>query len=103
MSKKDFLSEIEEMLPEKMVVEAKKEAQKEILRIRLSEIRRKRGVRQKNLKRFSQSGVSKLEARKDMKISTLIDYLDEIGMDLEIKAIPKEAHSEADEIILVRT
>jgi hypothetical protein len=41
------------------------------------------------MKAFSQTAVSKLERRKDMKLSTLIEYLDEIGMGLEIRAYRK--------------
>lgn len=38
---------------------------------------------------FSQSSISKIEGRKDIKISTLIDYLDNLGMGLEIRAYSK--------------
>lgn len=84
--KKDFVDELSSMLSVKRVEQVKREAQKEIFKIRLSELRRKIGVRQEDIKTFSQSGISKLENRKDMKISTLIEYLQSIGMGVEIKA-----------------
>jgi hypothetical protein len=35
--------------------------------------------------------ISKLDNRKDIRISTLIDYLDNLGMGLEITAYPKNS------------
>jgi hypothetical protein len=85
----DFVDELAAAMPAERVERAKKEAEKEIFRIRLAELRKKMGVRQEDIKTFTQSGISKLEARKDMKVSTLIEYLDSIGMGIEIKAYPK--------------
>jgi len=55
------------------------------------------------MKAFSQAGVSKLEKRKDMKISTLIEYLEGIGMGMEIRVYPKNGNSqeEAETILKV--
>ena len=87
--KEDFTDELAAMLPPERVKRAKKEAEKEIFQIRLSELRKKMGIRQEDVEAFSQSSISKLESRKDMKVSTLIEYLDKIGMGVEIKAYPK--------------
>jgi transcriptional regulator with XRE-family HTH domain len=89
MNDKDFSTEMAEMLPPERVARARKEAEKEILKIRLSELRKKLGIRQKDIKTFSQSSISKLEARKDLKISTLIEYLENLGLGVEIKAYQK--------------
>lgn len=62
---------------------------REILAIRLADLRERQGVKQSELKTFSQTAVSKLERRKDMKISTLIEYLEDIGMGLEIRVYSK--------------
>ena len=51
---------------------------------------------------FTQSSVSKIEKRKDIKISTLIDYLDSLGMGLEIITYPKMAVSKKQEKILLK-
>ncbi|MDP2754784.1 MAG: XRE family transcriptional regulator, partial [Nitrospirota bacterium] len=51
---------------------------------------------------FTQSGISKLESRKDMKISTLVEYLQNIGMGLEIKAYPKKRKHKLDEVVLLK-
>ncbi len=72
----DFTDELAAMLPKERVERAKREAGEEILQISLSELKKKMGVRQEDIKGFSQSSVSKLEYRKDIKLSTLIEYLD---------------------------
>jgi len=56
---------------------------KAILLIRLSELRKQMGVKQEDIQAFTQSGISKIESRKDMKISTLVQDLNNIGIDLE--------------------
>jgi transcriptional regulator with XRE-family HTH domain len=70
---------------------AKKMAQKESLTIRLAMLREKYGVKQSEIAAFTQTAVSKLENRKDIRISTLIDYLESLGMGLEITACPRNS------------
>jgi hypothetical protein len=76
-------------LPPEKVSEAKKKARKEILKINLKEIRQELGIKQVDIAAFSQSSVSKVENKKDMKLSTLVDYLESIGVGIEIKVYPK--------------
>ena len=100
--KKDFINELSGTLPKKSVERAIKNAAKEIFMIRLAEIRKSRGIKQEDIKAFSQSSISKLESRKDMKISTLIEYLGELGMGIEIKTYPKTKHRKKEETILIK-
>ncbi len=99
--KSNIIDELLSSLPEKKLRKAYAEAEKVILQILLSEIREKRGIRQEDLKTFSQSGASKLESRKDMKISTLIEYLDNLGLGIEIKAYPKNSKNKSEKEILI--
>lgn len=100
--KKDFIDELAKTLPKKSVDRAMEKAAKEIFMIRLAELRKSRGIRQEEIKAFSQSSISKLESRKDMKLSTLIEYLGELGMGIEIKTYPKAEHNKNEELVLVR-
>lgn len=100
--RKDFIDELEAMLPPSRVQKAKKEAGEEIFRIKLSELRKQMGVKQADILTFTQSGISKLEARKDIKISTLLEYLHNIGMGLEIRAYPKGKKHKLDEVVLLK-
>ncbi len=99
----DFVDELGAMLTPDRMERARKNAKKEIFNIRLSELRKMMKVRQEDITAFTQSGISKLEKRKDMKISTLLEYLDSIGMGIEIKAFPKiNGKKQNKEIILLR-
>ncbi|CAM4252590.1 XRE family transcriptional regulator [Treponema peruense] len=75
---KNAIQMMESKMSPEMVKKAHKQAEQEILAIRLSQLREEQNIKQTNLKNFSQSSVSKIEKRKDMKISTLVSYLDSI-------------------------
>ena len=60
------------------------------------------GLKQEDLKAFTQYGISKLESRKDMKISTLVEHLHNIGMGLEIKAYPIRMKRKVDEVVIIK-
>ena len=77
-------------------------AEQEILAIRLGQLREKLGVRQDEFNNFSQTSISRLERRKDIRISTLIEYLNNLGMGLEIKTFPKKKIKKINEEILLR-
>jgi hypothetical protein len=101
-NKSDFIDELASTLSDKRIKKAQKEAENEIIKIRLSELREKRGFRQEDIKSFSQSSVSKLESRNDMKISTLVEYLDNLGLSIEIKAYPKNNKKKNEEILILK-
>ncbi|WCL51054.1 XRE family transcriptional regulator [Leptospira sp. GIMC2001] len=84
--KRNPIENLEKLLSPESITRAKNKAEKMLFQINLADLRKQVGLRQEDITNFSQSGLSKLESRKDMKISTLIDYLDSLGMDLEIKA-----------------
>ena len=88
---KNALKVMESMMSPDQVHRARLAADREILALQLAKLRERQGVRQSDMKAFTQTAVSKLERRKDMKLSTLIEYLDEIGMGLEIRAYRKGA------------
>nr|AGS53792.1 hypothetical protein [uncultured bacterium contig00039] len=85
------ISELDKKMNPEILARAKRMAQKESLNIRLALLREKYGVKQNEIENFTQTAVSKLENRKDMRISTLIDYLDSLDMGLEIAACPKNS------------
>lgn len=102
MKTRDFVDELEALLPAERVRRAKKKAQKQILRLKLGEVRKGMGVRQQDIKAFSQSGISKLESRTDMKLSTLVAYMNSIGLEVEIRAFPKRRATKEKSVLLLR-
>ena len=87
---KNAVKAMEASMTADQVHRAHAEAEREILSMRLAELRERRGIKQTDISTFSQTAISKLEKRKDMKLSTLIEYLEGIGMGLEIRVYPKD-------------
>jgi transcriptional regulator with XRE-family HTH domain len=77
-------------------------AEQEILAIKLGQLRERRGLKQNEVENFSQTSVSRLEKRRDIKISTLVEYLNSLGMGLEIKTYPKDKSVELEEEVLLK-
>ena len=86
---KNFFESAEKSMPSESISLSKENAKKAIFRIKLSELRTKEGLKQTDIKNFSQPSLSRLESRPDMKISTLIDYIHSLNMELEIKVKSK--------------
>ena len=82
------ISELDAKTSPEVLAKARKLYEQDSLNIKLKALRGKYGIKQEELAGFSQTAVSKLERRKDIKISTLIDYLESLGMGLEISALP---------------
>jgi molecular chaperone GrpE (heat shock protein) len=93
------LSELEAKTSSTVLAKARKLYEQESLSLKLKALRGKYGVKQADVSNFTQTAVSKLEHRKDLKISTLIDYLESLGLGLEIVALSKDNDSKR-EILL---
>ena len=97
---KDAIKIMESKMNPESVKRAYIKAEQDIMAIRLAQLREGQNIKQSEMANFSQSSVSKIEKRKDLKISTLIDYLDSLGMGLEIMTYPK--YSDAEGTVLLR-
>jgi transcriptional regulator with XRE-family HTH domain len=93
------ISELDAKTSPEVLARARKLYEQESLNIKLKELRGKYGIKQSDVSAFSQTAISKLERRKDLKISTLIDYLESLGFGLEITALPKKKRN-AKEVLL---
>ena len=94
------LSELDARTSPEVLTKARKLCDQEILNIELKALRTKYCIKQEDVEKFSQTAVSKLERRKDKKISTLMDYLECLGFGLEIIALPKKPN--AKKVVLMR-
>jgi hypothetical protein len=93
---------MESMMSVESVERSRKKAEQEILAIKLGQLREKCGLKQDEIKNFSQTSVSRLERRRDIKISTLVDYLSSLDMGLEIRTYPKSKNNKIAEEVLLR-
>jgi len=99
---KNAIEAMESMMSPESVERSRKKAEQEIFTIKLEQLREKCGLKQDEIKNFSQTSVSRLERRKDIKISTLVDYLSGLDMGLEIRTFPKNKKNKMKEEILLR-
>ena len=95
------LNELEAELSPEVLTKARKLYEQESLNIKLKALRGKYGIKQENMSGFTQTAISKLERRKDIKISTLVDYLESLGMGLEITALPKGKNTKREVLLRV--
>jgi hypothetical protein len=95
------IRDIEKKMKPEALAQARKLYEQESLNLKLKSLRGKYGVKQSEVSNFTQTAVSKLENRRDIRISTLIDYLDSLGMGLEITALPKGENAEREILLKV--
>jgi len=57
--------------------------------LKLAELREQYKVKQTDIKGFSQPAISRLESRTDIKLSTLVKYLTQMDLEMEIKVRPR--------------
>ena len=99
---KDAVKMMEDSMSPEAARRAHIKAEQDIMSIRLAQLRAEMQVKQSDMTNFTQSSVSKIEKRKDIKISTLIDYLDSLGMGVEIIAYTKAAALKKQEKVLLK-
>lgn len=99
---KDAIKMMESKMDAESIKKANVLAEQEIMTIKLAQLREESNIKQDEVKNFTQSSVSRLERRKDIKISTLVEYLDSLGMGVEIKAYPKKKNTKVEEKILLK-
>ena len=83
----DFFEEAKKSMLKDSIRRAEGKANKIMLNLGLAELRKHAGHSQSEIPGYRQSSVSKIEARKDMKISTLVAYCLSLGLGIEINAV----------------
>jgi hypothetical protein len=79
----------------------KKKKKKIQYEMSLKELRKHLGIKQKAIKSFKQASVSKIESRHDIKISTLCEYMHELDLNVEIRAVRRNDTGEELESFLL--
>jgi hypothetical protein len=86
----DFFESAQKIMGKKNFSKALKDAENMAKELRLKAARELLGKNQADLKGMTQPEVSKIESRKDLKISTLAKYAEALGMQLRITLVSKK-------------
>lgn len=86
----DFFAHAKEVMGEERYSKAVKKGQEQVYELRLKMAREMIGLNQTDLKGMTQPEVSKIEKRKDLKISTLNKYAKSMGMKVKISLVPED-------------
>jgi len=87
---KNAMKSMESEMSGKSIARSDEIYERELLMLNLAELREQYNVKQTELKGFSQPAVSRIEGRTDIKLSTLIKYLTQMDLDMEIKVRPRK-------------
>ncbi len=96
----NFFEKLPEHLTEEEIASARKAVKNKALRLELAQLRERMGKTQSDVGSFSQASISRIESRSDIKLSTLIDYVHALGLELEISALEPGAHPKKRKILL---
>lgn len=91
---KDFFKHAKKVMGEKRYKKGIKAGSKLANEIRLKMAREMLGLRQTELKGLAQAEVSKIEKRKDVKVSTLKKYAEALGCKVKITFVDEENENE---------
>lgn len=98
----DFFEKATKMMSPESIQRARNKADKILFNMKLSELRKISGIKQTEIEGFSQTSISRIEGRDDIKLSTLVDYVHALGMGIEIKVIDRKKKSNNKEILLMK-
>jgi hypothetical protein len=86
----DFFAHAKKVMGKERFSKALKKGQEKVNELRLKMAREIIGLNQTDLKGMTQPEVSKIEKRKDLKISTLDKYAKSMGMKVKISLVPED-------------
>ncbi|EKR27809.1 helix-turn-helix domain-containing protein [Leptospira interrogans] len=97
----DFFSEANKVMSPESIKKSNKKADNILLKLKLSDLRKGAGLKQAEIPGFAQTSISRIESRADLKLSTLVDYVQALGMSIEIRAISKSKSKTKQKDILI--
>jgi len=87
---KSAMKAMESVMSDESIARSNEIYERELLMLNLAELREQYNVKQADIKGFSQPAISRIEGRTDIKLSTLIKYLTQMDLDMEIKVRPRK-------------
>jgi predicted XRE-type DNA-binding protein len=86
---KNAMETMESVMSDTSIVRSNEIYKRELLMLNLAELREQYNMKQGDIKGFSQPAISRIEGRTDIKLSTLIKYLTQMDLEMEIKVRPR--------------
>jgi predicted XRE-type DNA-binding protein len=86
---KDAMKAMESVMSDESIARSDELYERELLMLNLAELREQYNVKQSDIKGFSQPAISRIEGRTDIKLSTLVKYLTQMDLEMEIKVRPR--------------
>jgi predicted XRE-type DNA-binding protein len=87
---KNAMKAMESVMSDESIARSNEIYERELLMLNLAELREQYNIKQTDIKGFSQPAISRIEGRTDIKLSTLIKYLTQMDLDMEIKVRPRK-------------
>ena len=101
---KNAMKAMESVMSKESIARSDEIYERELLMLKLAELRAQYKVKQTDIKGFSQPAISRIEGRTDIKLSTLIKYLTQMELKMEIKVRPRRARKGVpSEVVLLHT
>jgi hypothetical protein len=101
---KDAMKAMESVMSEESIARSNKIYEQESLMLKLAELREQYNIKQTDIRGFSQPAISRIEGRSDIKLSTLIKYLTQMDLRMEITVRPRRPKKGAPaEVTLLHT
>ena len=98
---KNAMEAMESVMSNESIARSNEIYEREVLMLNLAELREQYNVKQTDIKGFSQPAISRIEGRTDIKLSTLIKYLTQMDLDMEIKVRPRRPRKGVPEEVLL--
>ena len=101
---KNAMEAMERVMSDESIVRSNEIYEREALMLNLAELREQYKMKQTDINGFSQPAISRIEARSDIKLSTLVKYVTQMDLEMEIKVRPRHPKEGApSEITLFHT
>jgi hypothetical protein len=101
---KDAMKVMESVMSDESIVRSDAIYERELFILKLVELREQFNIKQTDIKGFSQPSISRIEGRNDIKLSTLIKYLTQMDLEMEITVRPRHPREDVpSEVMLFHT
>ncbi len=101
---KDAMMAMESVMSYESIAQSDAIYESQLFILKLAELREQYNIKQTDIKSSSQPSISRIKDRNDIKLSTVIKYLTQMDLEMEIKVRPRHPGEDApSELMLFHT